>query len=298
MDEAQITIRLAGPFPSADTARLLEALQPLVDLTTPAVVAIDLRSLGRVSASSAALLASAVMSATARGKFASGSTITAPRDGEVRGRLEELEVLDLVVNPDVARTGGHPGDGSRPCRRIARDDDPFVVSKSLAEAIAEVCQIDDVAQNAMWWALNEITQNIVDHAGCPSGGIAIAEKVNESLLEVTFVDHGVGVRASLVENPKYRGIESDLDALRAAVQAGVTGRATEPGGLGLFLTQFLLTRNGGSLAIRSGSARLEVGAAGSEESAMAHMPGTMVTLRFRTDRPIRLDWVGDDAPLR
>ena len=60
-------------------------------------------------------------------------------------------------------------------------------------------------------------------------------------------------------------------------------------GLGLYLTHLLLRDNGGALLLRSGTAQLEVGATPSDTFHLAPLRGTLVTLRFRTDKPVTLE---------
>ncbi len=143
----------------------------------------------------------------------------------------------------------------------------------------------------MWFALNEIAQNVAEHAAASGGAVAIAEVTRGGAeLEVAIADHGVGIRASLEANPT-QAIASDLDALRTAVTPGVSARPDRPGpvGLGIYLTQLLLSDNGGALVMRSGTAQLEASATPSYAFDLARLRGTLVTLRFRTDKPVSLE---------
>jgi hypothetical protein len=148
----------------------------------------------------------------------------------------------------------------------------------------------------VWWALNEIAQNVVDHAGTLGGGIAVAELTQGGAeFEVAIADHGIGIRASLAQNPAHSEITSDLASLRAAMEAGVTARPVKPegqqnpGGLGLFLTHALLRDTGGGMTMRSGTAELQTGADPGDSVGLEPMRGTLVTLRFRTNAHFSLD---------
>ena len=290
MDAPRRQVRLAGRFAAGDLDRLLEALAPLTELTTPTELMIDLRSLSHISASSVAVLVSALLDTVARGVVAPTSRMVAPRDVEVRRRLQELDVLELLVDRPPEEDFVRKNDrGSRPCQWFTEDDDPGQVARSLTDAMAEVCPTDGPACNAMWFALNEIAQNVFDHAQAPGGGVGIAEVTRGGTeFIVAIADQGVGVRSSLARNPSYTSLPSDLAALRTAMQAGVTARPEKPGGLGLFVTHQLLRHNGGALIMRSGTAQLELGATPSEDQGLAELPGTLVTLRFRTDQPFSL----------
>lgn len=286
-------IRLAGPYASADLDQLLDALEPLNRVQEQTLLTVDLRALERISAPSVAVLVSAVLDLVARGMAAPGSRILAPRDDNVRRRLQELDVLELLVErPPAEDFVRRRHRGSRPCQQFTAEDDPAVVAYSLTDAMAEVCHTDEPAWNAMWFALNEIAQNVLDHADAPGGGVAIAEVTRGGTeLEVAIADHGIGIRESLAQNPSYSALTSHLVALRTAMEAGVTGRSGKPGGFGLYFTKLLLRANGGAMVMRSGNAQIEVGATPADSLDLAFMAGTLVTLRFRTNQPFSLDLI-------
>lgn len=255
-------IRLVGQFASADLDRLLGVLAPLETLDKPALVTVDLRALEVISAASVAVLMAALLDVGARGIAAEGSQILVPRSTIIHRRLQELDVLELLAHVPPEKDFVRRQDrGSRPCQRFTAEDDPALVAHSLTGAMAEVCETDDPACNAMWYALNEIAQNVLDHAHAAGGGVAIAEVTRGGAeLEVVIADRGIGIRESLAQNPVYRDLTSDLVALQTATQAGVTGRRGKPGGFGLYFTQLLLHANGGGMVMRSGTAQLELGA--------------------------------------
>jgi anti-sigma regulatory factor (Ser/Thr protein kinase) len=288
----ELQVQLAGPYPTAGLDRLLSDLAPLDALTSPTLVVVDLRLLGRISARSAAVLAATLLDVAARGVLREGSLLRPPSDPHVRRRLDDLEMLDLLAgrsaSDDLERGRAR---GSRPCQLFTATEDPGVVAQSLTSAIVEVCDADEPAQSAIWFALNEIAQNVADHADARGGAVGIAEVTRAGTeLEVSIADHGIGIRASLERNPSH-DIDSDLDALRVAISPGRSGRPNRPGpvGLGLYLTRLMLRDNDGALIVRSGGAQIEVGASSSKAFSLTPMRGTLVTLRFRTDHPVSLD---------
>lgn len=293
-------VRLTGQFATADLDRLLGILAPLETLETPTLVTVDLRALQFISATSVAVLVSTLLDIHAQGMTAEGSRILEPRSRDMHRRLQDLDVLDLLVDAPPGESFAHRQDrGSRPCQRFTAADDVAVLAHILTEAMAEVCHTDAPARHAMWYALNEIAQNVLDHAGGATGGVATAEATRGGTeLEVVIADRGVGVRESLALNPTYRDLTSDLIALKTATEDGVTGRRGEPGGFGLYLTRLLLQFNGGGMVMRSGTAQLEVGASCSERFGLADMRGTLVTLRFLTNQPLSLDPILSAVPNR
>jgi anti-anti-sigma regulatory factor len=290
----ELVIRLSGQFPTANLDRLLSSLAALNTVVEPTLVTVDLSGLEHISAPCVAVLVSALLDIDERDFLIDGSSIVGPNRRDVKQRLEDLDVLELLVEaPPTRDVTPAPVQGSRPCQRFSQDDDPGQVAQRLTDAMAEVCATDVAARNATWWALNEIAQNVVDHAESVGGAVGIAEVTRGGTeLVVAISDRGVGVRVSLAANSDYRDLGSDLQALKTAIRPGVTSRSG-PGGFGLFLTQVLLGLNGGSLAVRSGTARLETGATPSEEFDLEHMHGTLVTIRIRTDRPFSLERILD-----
>lgn len=285
-------VRLAGSYANADLDRLLEDLAPLAALRDPTLVTIDLRALGRVSARSVAVFVACALDVKARGVVADASKILLPTDPQVRDRLNELDVLELLSRwPPGQTVERKPVLGSRPCQVFRSADDLSRAAKSLSLAMAEVCQTDQFARHATWFALNEIAQNVADHADARGGAVGIAEVTRGGEeVEVTIADFGVGIRASLERNPEHESL-TDLEALKIAVSLGGSGRVDPPtpAGLGLYLIQLMLLDNGGELAVRSGRAELVIGPSNSEAVGLTAMTGTLVSLRFRTDKPVRLE---------
>jgi hypothetical protein len=279
-------------MPTLTSIAFLRISLPLAALREHTLVTIDLRALHRVSARSVAVFVACALEVKARGVVADGSKILLPTDPRVRDRLNGLDVLELL-------SGWPPGQpvkrkavrGSRPCQVFRPTDDPALAARSLSLAMAEVCQTDDFARDATWYALNEIAQNVADHADARGGAVGIAEVTRGGdEVEVTIADFGVGIRASLERNPKHKSL-TDLEALKIAVSPGGSGRVDPPApaGLGLYFIQLMLRDNGGELAVRSAEAELVIGPSPSESLGLTTMSGTLVTLRFRTDKPVRLE---------
>jgi anti-sigma regulatory factor (Ser/Thr protein kinase) len=215
--------------------------------------------------------------------------VVGPNSATVRQRLDDLDVVEVLVGVEGGMLAAMRERGSRPCQIFRPEDDPGQVATSLTDAMREVCATDNPASNATWFALNEIAQNVIDHSDSRAGGIAVAELTSGGAeFEVAIADHGIGVRQSLARNPTYRDIASDLQALQTALQAGVTALPEKPGGLGLYVTQILLRENGGGMMMRSGDAHLNAGSPPATNFGLEPMHGTLVTLRFRTDSPLSL----------
>jgi anti-sigma regulatory factor (Ser/Thr protein kinase) len=227
-----------------------------------------------------------------KGLVANGSQYRPPKNELVERYLARMDferILIDAVEPEPFNRRTEKG--FRPCQLFADEAELDGLVASLTGAVREVSQLAGGAHHAISWALDEIARNVVQHARSASPAVGVVQHArSRRQVEVAIVDRGVGVLASLRENPEHQGIVSDLEAIRAALKPGVTGVPKGKGGIGLFLTQILL-REGGLLVIRSGSASVESSEEEIGRNGLPNFPGTLVVLRAPTDRPLNLGGV-------
>ena len=112
-----------------------------------------------------------------------------------------------------------------------------------------------------------------------------------------LIDRGMGIRASLSENPKLQ-TQSDREALRLALMPGISGKAHKQrraarynvwahSVFGLYMTS-RLCRNGGSFFIASDDCGLSL-SAGAKKDMQIPFRGSAIRLN------IRVDTIGDLA---
>lgn len=111
-----------------------------------------------------------------------------------------------------------------------------------------------------------------------------------------MVDLGIGIRASLIRNQAYRDVDTDVEAIEAALEPRVTSTPERNAGIGLFVTKLLLSANGGEMLVRSGTGAVYRGSEDRAESRATRLPGTVVALRARTDRPLDINAVYAQLP--
>lgn len=139
--------------------------------------------------------------------------------------------------------------------------------------------------NTLQYALSELSDNALQHAGCPTGAFVASQRYTKSgEVHFTIVDTGRTIRGHLNLNPKYANIATDEAAIETALRPFVTGtRVPRPGeghleydnqGLGLTVVDALAKRSGGRLYVWSGRA-LYRSYAGVETMPVA-WPGTVV----------------------
>ena len=108
---------------------------------------------------------------------------------------------------------------------------------------------------ALEWAINEITDNVLNHAGSNVGGLVqLTTKRKSSIVEFVVCDAGVGIPRTLRD--AHAHLTTDVIALDQAIREGVTrNRATNMGN-GLFGSYRLAQLSDGYFSIYSGYALL------------------------------------------
>jgi anti-sigma regulatory factor (Ser/Thr protein kinase) len=134
--------------------------------------------------------------------------------------------------------------------------------------------------------LSEVCANAAEHGASSFGAYAAVQAYHhivsgarrrgeEVLLAIT--DGGVGVRQTLSRNPKYdEHTTTDNDALRLALEMGVSATGEIGRGGGLALVARIAADSGGSLSLRSGTGRVTVYEDRKNSRNVPQFPGTFV----------------------
>lgn len=108
---------------------------------------------------------------------------------------------------------------------------------------------------ALEWAVNEITDNVLNHSASQIGGILqLTNKLKSNIVEFVVCDAGVGIPRTLRE--AHSEINSDVAALDRAIREGVTRNRNTNMGNGLFGSYRLAQLSDGYFSIYSGYAIL------------------------------------------
>lgn len=181
-----------------------------------------------------------------------------------------------------------------PLRAVPDADAGFARVTELCDVIAH--QFDDAAAfiPAVDWSVCEILDNISLHAAAPRGGVVCAQYFpKRSRLAIAIADVGRGIHASLAES---HAISSDADALRIALQRGVTRDPAIGQGNGLAGTHTIAEHNGGDLSLWSGEAIYHLRAGRPAAWARTtRAPGTVLALELDPRHAVDLTttWLGD-----
>lgn len=156
-----------------------------------------------------------------------------------------------------------------------------VVNSFVQTLLSTVSGLTRPELSAVEWALNEITDNVLNHAQSATGGLVQLSVLNKSnqLIEIAVCDAGLGIPATLRTTRK---IDTDLDALDLAIREGVTRDLAVGQGNGLFGTFEICRKSGGYLRIESGNALLTYSEAGGLRMRNNPIPyhGTLIDARI------------------
>ncbi len=141
--------------------------------------------------------------------------------------------------------------------QYATANDQFsAVDRSIDVILRSVGGLDRGRLKALEWSLNEITDNVLNHAESPMGGLVqVMTFPKRHLVEFYVCDSGVGIPKTLRQGRPQ--LTDDVSALRQAIEEGVTRNPNTNQGNGLFGTFKCCEVSGGEFDIISGYARLQ-----------------------------------------
>lgn len=106
-------------------------------------------------------------------------------------------------------------------------------------------------------AISEICQNTFDHnqAACGFLTMQVYGRGTSRFLQIGVADYGNGIRESLARNPQHQALD-DLAAIRRATELGSSEHDDPTRGTGLHHLLDIAYRQGGTVQIRSGGAKV------------------------------------------
>lgn len=173
-------------------------------------------------------------------------------------------------NPD------HPDCETIPLSRFSQAKWNF--PDGLVKLLKRHADLDSEGEDQLRTCIQEVIQNVEDHAGSTIGGVMSARYFATSAeVRVGIVDRGVGIGTKLRE--KYPEITDSSQALRRVIEGGYSSRSRKNNmGLGVSNLFSLVKTVGGRMAVFSGDARADVHpcAVPSVASLPFSFPGTAV----------------------
>lgn len=127
------------------------------------------------------------------------------------------------------------------------------VYKDIIGVMTSHFEIEVSVLQALSYCLYEIMDNIHIHSGKPLGTAMTCYDSNQKTLSVLIADDGMGIKASLSENEKYKDT-SEAEALKLCLEDKITdGKGL---GFGLYTTSRLIDKIGKEFILHSGRHKL------------------------------------------
>jgi len=216
--------------------------------------------------------------------------LTLPNDSALQRLFLNANWAHLI-NPQKYEPTHFKGRTQIPAMKYGSGPEQHAAMQNVMEKIvAGVNDFDRSHLKALEWSLNEITDNVINHAQSVVGGFLQVTNFGYKRRAVEFAvcDAGIGIPTSLREG--HREIGSDQDALDKAIREGVTRDRGVGQGNGLYGSWRVTQISEGSFEIHSGNASL-ISYPGNLRVSRELIPfnGTLVVAVINYDRPLALE---------
>lgn len=162
-----------------------------------------------------------------------------------------------LIDPRRYDPGTYRGYAQIPAMQFRTGHDQYEAVTLVTEKIlSALSSFDRSHLKAIEWSLNEITDNVINHAQSPIGGLLQITNFGreQKVVEFCVCDAGIGIPASLRSG--HHEIRSDQEALDKAIREGVTRDKSVGQGNGLYGSWRITQISGGSFEIYAGNASL------------------------------------------
>jgi anti-sigma regulatory factor (Ser/Thr protein kinase) len=200
------------------------------------------------------------------------------------------------MNPAMYDPSTYRGDTQLPVLRFATGSEQKRVVDDAMEVALHQMSLKRVHLRGLEWALNEISDNVLNHAEAPDGGlIQVVTFREQQRVQFAVADGGRGIFASMREGHPH--LQSDREAIGEAIRKGVTRSRDAGQGNGLAGALRIAARAGGTFLIASQSGELRVASAADGQGydqrsdlrgGARKFFGTFVFVEVRTDSPLDL----------
>jgi anti-sigma regulatory factor (Ser/Thr protein kinase) len=236
----------------ADYKRVLAAIHRITVTRGWQDVEIDLRQCSAAFAGPVLALA-----ATARRLEGGGIdvTVTPPADQTLNRLFRNAGWLH-AFNPAESAPQPHVGSPHVPAISFHTEQERHTaVNRTLDTILASLPGLAREDLNALEWAVNETTENVLSHSESAFGGfVQLSAFTSRRQVEMVVADGGIGIPATIRQ--RFPGTFPDSRAVDLAIQEGVTHLPQQHQGNGLFGTVEIARVTKGYVRIHSGYAHL------------------------------------------
>jgi hypothetical protein len=203
--------------------------------------------------------------------------VVLPEHAPTRDRFADGNWAALL-DPDHFEARREPVGLAIPCRRFVNFRDQQQIVNEVVQVVSGAMQLSRDVLSGLEWSINEITDNVLNHAECATGGLVqVHSDTERQYVTVTVADGGRGILASMQEG--FPHLTKDADAIGEAVKIGVTRNPAAGQGNGLAGALRVSTMSGGVFEIASGGARMIARLDKTERAQWRgnrYFPGTML----------------------
>jgi anti-sigma regulatory factor (Ser/Thr protein kinase) len=173
-------------------------------------------------------------------------------------------------------------------RRYTTEAEQQSAVTSVLKIVLQSMELDRNVIKALDWSINEVTDNVLNHAHSTNGGLVQASTFREHhRIQFVVADAGRGVPTAMRE--AFPRVGNDARALEEAVKAGVTSIPESGQGNGLWGTLEIAKCSHGSFKVTSGKGYLNIFRDLRTDRYRQRLresddyPGTVVMLELGTD---------------
>jgi anti-sigma regulatory factor (Ser/Thr protein kinase) len=136
------------------------------------------------------------------------------------------------------------------------DEQQRAVNRIVNAILGAIPELDRKELAALEWSVNEITDNVLNHAQSSIGGLVQVSTFQRSRKRVEYIvaDAGVGIPSTL--RATHPALTSDAEALEQAIREGVTRDKNVGQGNGLFGSYQICSHSNGFFQVESGYGKL------------------------------------------
>ena len=208
-------------------------------------------------------------------------SLVRPQDAQLRRLFANANWAHLATPAKFAASRWQPESVLPASRFTSPDEQHEIVNQIIDAVLSSPAALTRGSLAAFEWAVNEVTDNVLQHANSPLGGLVqLSHYPNAQWLEFVVADAGRGIPDSIRTT---RSEMSDPEAVELSIERGITRDKHAGQGNGLFGTHRAATVGEGDFEIHSGYASLRADLRGKDERIPYR--GTLVVVRLDYSDP-------------
>ena len=184
-------------------------------------------------------------------------SVTLPDEGDRLARLFVNTNWAHFLEPERFPQSDTVHDRHLAAQRFADFDRQQELVNAFMDVVMRNMTLERDVIAGLEWSINEIIDNVINHAECEEGGIVQVSTFREARkIAFAVADAGRGILSSLREG--HPDLQTDAHAIGEAMKAGITRNPDAGQGNGIAGTLRIATMSGGAFSVTSGLAQVDV----------------------------------------